>query len=32
MNHCKGVIVDRMPDRPLAAAWEKLGWEIVLAK
>lgn len=32
MDKCAGVIVDRMPDRPLAAAWSALGWEIILAK
>ena len=31
-SQCKGVIVDRLPHRSLAAAWEELGWEIVLAK
>jgi DeoR family glycerol-3-phosphate regulon repressor len=32
MERCAGVIVDRAPDRPLAAAWAARGWEIVIAK
>ncbi len=32
MDKCAGVIVDRMPDRHLAAAWSALGWEIIVAK
>lgn len=32
MGKCAGVIVDRMPDRALAAAWEALGLEIITAK
>ena len=32
MDKCAGVIVDRMPDKALAAAWTARGWEIVLAK
>ena len=32
MDRCAGVIVDRMPDKALSAAWAARGWEIVLAK
>ena len=32
MDKCAGVIVDRMPDRALAAVWTAWGWDIVLAK
>ena len=32
MEKCAGVIVDRMPERALAAAWEKHGWQIIIAK
>ena len=32
MDRCAGVIVDRAPDRHLAAAWAAKGWEIVIAK
>jgi DeoR/GlpR family transcriptional regulator of sugar metabolism len=32
MDKCKGVIVDRMPDRQLASAWTGMGWEIIVAK
>jgi len=32
MSQVAGAIVDRMPDKALAAAWTALGWEIVLAK
>jgi len=32
MEKCAGVIVDRMPDKSLATAWQARGWEIVLAK
>lgn len=32
MDKVKGAIVDRMPDKALAAAWTDLGWEIILAK
>lgn len=32
MDKVVGVIVDRNPDAPLAKAWEKLGWEIIVAK
>jgi DeoR/GlpR family transcriptional regulator of sugar metabolism len=32
MDKVAGVIVDHLPDRALAAAWERLGWDIVLAK
>jgi len=32
MDKCKGAIVDRMPDRHLAAIWTSLGWEIIVAK
>jgi DeoR family transcriptional regulator, glycerol-3-phosphate regulon repressor len=32
MDKCAGVIVDRMPDRTLAAAWESWGWHVVVAK
>jgi DeoR/GlpR family transcriptional regulator of sugar metabolism len=32
MDKCAGVIVDRMPDPPLASAWKAYGWDIVLAK
>ncbi len=32
MDKCAGVIVDRMPDRTLTSAWEKLGWSIIVAK
>lgn len=31
MNNCAGVIVDKMPDKALAAAWEDLGWNIIVA-
>jgi len=31
MDKCAGVIVDRMPDKPLAAAWAARGWEILVA-
>jgi DeoR/GlpR family transcriptional regulator of sugar metabolism len=32
MDKVAGAIVDRTPDRALAAAWDRLGWEIVIAK
>jgi DeoR/GlpR family transcriptional regulator of sugar metabolism len=32
MAKCAGVIVDRMPDRSLASAWEALGLQIITAK
>jgi DeoR/GlpR family transcriptional regulator of sugar metabolism len=32
MDKCAGVIVDRYPDGPLAKAWEKLGWDVIIAK
>jgi len=32
MDRCAGVIVDKMPEGPLAAAWKAYGWDIVLAK
>jgi len=32
MDKCAGVIVDKMPDAHLAAAWKEYGWQIVLAK
>jgi DeoR/GlpR family transcriptional regulator of sugar metabolism len=32
MEKCAGVIVDRMPDRPLAAAWDAWGWDVIVAK
>jgi DeoR family glycerol-3-phosphate regulon repressor len=32
MDKCAGVIVDRAPDRHLAAAWAGLGWDVVIAK
>ena len=32
MDKCAGVIVDRMPERTLASAWNALGWSMVLAK
>lgn len=32
MDRCAGVIVDRMPDRALAAIWVGLGWDIIVAK
>ena len=32
MNKCAGVIVDRMPDRALATAWNDFGWNIIIAK
>ena len=32
MDKCAGVIVDRMPDRTLAAAWANWGWHVVVAK
>jgi len=32
MDKCAGVIVDRMPDHSLAAAWTGMGYEIILAK
>lgn len=32
MERCAGVIVDRPPDRALAAAWAARGWEVVVAK
>ena len=32
MDKCAGVIVDRMPDKPLASAWESWGWDIIIAK
>ena len=32
MDKCAGVIVDRMPDRMLAAAWATWGWDIIIAK
>ncbi|MEJ0075896.1 MAG: DeoR/GlpR family DNA-binding transcription regulator [Alphaproteobacteria bacterium] len=32
VDKCAGVIVDKMPDPALAAAWEAYGWDIILAK
>ena len=32
MDKCAGVIVDRMPDRALAAAWAARGWQVIVAK
>ncbi len=32
MDKCAGAIVDRVPDRALAAAWAHLGWDIITAK
>jgi DeoR family transcriptional regulator, glycerol-3-phosphate regulon repressor len=32
IDKCVGAVVDRMPDRPLADAWAKLGWDIIVAK
>ena len=32
MDKCAGVIVDRMPDKALASAWEAFGWDVILAK
>src|SRR5437763_4027890 len=32
MDKCAGVIVDRMPDRTLAAVWVDWGWHSVVAK
>ena len=32
MGKCAGIIVDRMPERTLSAAWEELGLQIILAK
>jgi DeoR family transcriptional regulator, glycerol-3-phosphate regulon repressor len=32
MDKCAGVIVDTMPEGPLASAWKAYGWDIVLAK
>ena len=32
MDKCAGVIIDRMPDRSLAAAWATWGWDIIIAK
>src|SRR5436309_10894 len=32
MDKCAGVIVDRMPDRALAAAWAAWDWNIIVAK
>jgi DeoR family transcriptional regulator, glycerol-3-phosphate regulon repressor len=32
MDKCAGIIVDHMPDRPLASAWTGMGWEIIVAK
>jgi DeoR family glycerol-3-phosphate regulon repressor len=31
-DKCAGVIVDRMPDRALSAAWTAMGLEIIVAK
>ena len=31
-DKCAGVIVDRMPDAALAAAWEAMGLQIIMAK
>jgi DeoR/GlpR family transcriptional regulator of sugar metabolism len=31
-SKCAGVIVDRMPDRALSAAWAAMGLEIIVAK
>lgn len=32
MDKCVGVIVDRLPEKPLAAAWASLGWDVIVAK
>lgn len=32
MDKCAGVIVDRMPEKPLANIWTALGWDIIVAK
>jgi len=32
MDKVAGVIVDRQPDGALTKAWEKLGWQIIIAK
>ena len=32
MDRVAGVIVDRAPDEALAAAWEKRGWDVIVAK
>ena len=32
MDRVTGVIVDRAPERELSAAWEKRGWQIIVAK
>jgi hypothetical protein len=32
MDRCAGAIVDRMPDRALAEAWAKMGWDVIVAK
>lgn len=32
MDKCAGVIVDKMPDKELAAAWTALGWNIIVSK
>ena len=32
MDKVAGAIVDRHPDGPLAKAWERLGWQIIVAK
>jgi DeoR family transcriptional regulator, glycerol-3-phosphate regulon repressor len=31
-SRCAGVIVDHEPDKALAAAWDALGWEVIVAK
>jgi DeoR/GlpR family transcriptional regulator of sugar metabolism len=32
MDKCAGVIVDKLPEGPLASAWKAYGWDIALAK
>jgi DeoR/GlpR family transcriptional regulator of sugar metabolism len=32
MDKCAGVIVDKMPDKTLAAAWTALGWNIIVSR
>jgi hypothetical protein len=32
MDKVAGVIVDRPPDGALTKAWEKLGWQVIIAK
>jgi DeoR family glycerol-3-phosphate regulon repressor len=32
MDKCLGVIVDRPPDKALATAWARMGWDVIVAK